>query len=756
MSTQFRVDSIRDSFHASNPLIYSLLLILLPLFFILSVRQQSPPEPPKEEEKKETKMPAAFASLRSDAAVKREEYASSPASPARSFASLAIGGTNKYSNGYTNGHSNGVNGHSNGANGNGTPYQSLNGYSNGNSHATKGVYEDEFLRLPAPQQDILLLHGPRQKYSLERAKDIPELRGDREILVQVLAIGLNPVDWKGADYGFGQPSYPWINGRDFAGIVVRAPRTQGRIQQGDIVFGASTDYRDVRKAAYQEYVVTTDYNVTRIPQGVSVKEGAALGVAYVAAIVALGVSFGVDFSHPRNGAPNGDDFLSIVREAEPRNVPDDVREEIFSGITSSERPRPGEWIAIWGANSMTGQLALQLAKLAGLKVITVADIAKGGARLTELGADFLVDKYDTKRAVDILQSVSGGKLRFGFDANGGDSAAFLQQALANNTTGLKSHLLGLAGLPKQAAPNVVHHKVPIKIFHEDANFGDAVSRWLEDLLVSRSLKLPEVEIAEGGLAGINDALDRLRSGAIGGRRIVVPVGKESGSGPSTPANGLSKDLSSLVGVSHTPDDLSYADSLNGDPNRVKFAYWVPNVSGGLVISKIAQRTHWDLKSNVKYARTAERNGFEYALSQIRFMAGYGADNQHEPVTFSQALLHSTERLKLIAALLPGPWNPAVAAKQIASIDNYTDGRIAVNIVSGWFKAEVRLRMDILSHSSSCTLTLRPCSSPASVNGGSTTPSATAAARSSSSVSRASGRRRSSPSRATSTNSTTTR
>ena len=54
------------------------------------------------------------------------------------------------------------------------------------------------------------------------------------------------------------------------------------------------------------------------------------------------------------------------------------------------------------------------------------------------------------------------------------------------------------------------------------------------------------------------------------------------------------------------------------------SYWVPNVSGGLVISKIAQKTKWDLDSNIEYARTAERVGFEYALSQIRFMAGYGA------------------------------------------------------------------------------------------------------------------------------------
>lgn len=30
--------------------------------------------------------------------------------------------------------------------------------------------------------------------------------------------------------------------------------------------------------------------------------------------------------------------------------------------------------------------------------------------------------------------------------------------------------------------------------------------------------------------------------------------------------------------------------INDVPDRVKFAYWVPNVSGGLVISKIPQRT----------------------------------------------------------------------------------------------------------------------------------------------------------------------
>ena len=34
-----------------------------------------------------------------------------------------------------------------------------------------------------------------------------------------------------------------------------------------------------------------------------------------------------------------------------------------------------------------------------------------------------------------------------------------------------------------------------------------------------------------------------------------------------------------------------------------------------------------------------------------------------------------------------PWNPALAAKQIATISHLTNGRVAVNVVSGWFRGE---------------------------------------------------------------------
>ena len=102
---------------------------------------------------------------------------------------------------------------------------------------------------------------------------------------------------------------------------------------------------------------------------------------------------------------------------------------------------------------------------------------------------------------------------------------------------------------------------------------------------------------------------------------------------------------------------------------VKFAYWVPNVSGGLVTSKIEQRTDWGYDYNRELAVLAENNGFDYALSQVRYMASYGAEFQHESTSFSLALLLATQRLKVIAA------------------DHLSKGRFAVNVVSGWFKGE---------------------------------------------------------------------
>lgn len=45
-------------------------------------------------------------------------------------------------------------------------------------------------------QEVLLLHGPKQKYAHTKKHPIPSLKNDREMLVEVEVVGLNPIDWK--------------------------------------------------------------------------------------------------------------------------------------------------------------------------------------------------------------------------------------------------------------------------------------------------------------------------------------------------------------------------------------------------------------------------------------------------------------------------------------------------------------------------------------------------------------------------------
>lgn len=192
-----------------------------------------------------------------------------------------------------------------------------------------------------------------------------------------------------------------------------------------------------------------------------------------------------------------------------------------------------------------------------------------------MGADILVDRLDQDRAVNIIKSITRNKLRFAIDATSKETAQLLQDTLSPAEDGRRAHLLGLAGLPNAHVRGVVHHTLPVKIFHEAATIGESVMAWLEELLLASSLSLPQIEIAEGGLTGVNAALDRLRKGEVSAKRIVVPIGETSNGKreASTPPKQSADD------EEETHPELAYHDALNDRPDRLKFAYWVPNVSG---------------------------------------------------------------------------------------------------------------------------------------------------------------------------------
>lgn len=372
-------------------------------------------------------------------------------------------------------------------------------------------------------QEVLLLHAPKQRYEHTKQQPIPELKTDREMLVEVEVVGLNPIDWKAPDFGWGLPALPCISGRDLAGKVVKTPKSKSRFCRGDTIMAISTDYRDNRKAAYQQYAVVSDFNACRLPDHVKSTDAAPLGVAFVAAALALGICMGVDFG--RSSGARGPNLLRIIHALPRDALPKDIQKECFDSIAETEGAKAGDWIAIWGGSSASGCCAVQLAKLVGLKVIAIIDVARNGERMLKHGADLLVDRLDPDRAVEIVKSITKGNLRFGLDTRGKDSAKLLASVMQSTSEGSESraHLVGLVGVPKEPIDGVVYHSVPIKSFHEVPAVGEGMTIWLESLLDRNLLHTPDIEVAAGGLEGINAALDRLRDGSVNGPRIVVPI-----------------------------------------------------------------------------------------------------------------------------------------------------------------------------------------------------------------------------------------
>ncbi|KAG8626516.1 hypothetical protein KVT40_005461 [Elsinoe batatas] len=394
-------------------------------------------------------------------------------------------------------------------------------------------------------QRVLSLPAIRQKYDLEHDQPIPTIQHGHEVLVETEVIGLNPIDWKAPDYGFGIPVLPYIPGRELVGHVVVPSSTNKRLKLGDRVALISTDYRDLRKATYQEYAISSHFNLVRLPRSVSSEQGAAIGVAFVTGALALGVCTGLDFSP----ISDGPDLVNLVRNIHPTRLPKDVREECVDGIPSYERPQRGDWLAIWGGSSTCAFIINQVARLAGLRTIIVLDVRKHANTLatdSAFEADFVVDSHDPVRAIEIVRSVTGGSLRFAIDVVGRTTSEYLAQCLqsydaksnevtettppgtppsdtADKTTETKgSHLTGLTGLPKHVT-GAYHHSVPVKLFHEVPEVGEVLVLWLERLLDEGLIVPPRILGVVDGLEGVNDGLDQMRKGEISGGRLVARI-----------------------------------------------------------------------------------------------------------------------------------------------------------------------------------------------------------------------------------------
>ena len=96
----------------------------------------------------------------------------------------------------------------------------------------------------------------------------------------------------------------------------------------------------------------------------------------------------------------------------------------------------------------------------------------------------------------------------------------------------------------------------------------------------------------------------------------------------------------------------------------------------------------DLAYFRRYVRALEEGGFDYTLLP------YGS-NSADSFVVASAVGQLTERIKPIVALRPNTTFPLVAAQKLATLDQLTEGRAVVHLISGGNDAEQARQGDYL-------------------------------------------------------------
>jgi NADPH:quinone reductase-like Zn-dependent oxidoreductase len=220
-------------------------------------------------------------------------------------------------------------------------------------------------------------YGPPDQLQVERG--LRPLPGDGQVLVEVVAVSVNPLDWhyaRGTPYvmriesGFLSPR-DGRAGVDVAGRVAAVGPGVTRFKPGDEVFGGAP-------GAFAEYALASEKRLALKPANLSFEQAAAVPIAAITALQGLRDKGGV---------------------------------------------QPGDRVLINGASGGVGTFAVQIAKAMGAHVTGVSS-GRNTELVRSLGADVTVDytREDFTR--------SGERYDVVLDLVGNRSLAEVRNALA--------------------------------------------------------------------------------------------------------------------------------------------------------------------------------------------------------------------------------------------------------------------------------------------------------------------------------------
>lgn len=180
-----------------------------------------------------------------------------------------------------------------------------------------------------------------------------------EVRVKLYATGLNPSEnyLISGKYGYTAPELPIIPGSDGAGIIDELGEGVEQFNVGDRVF-ISAFAASRNTGTYAEKVVVDADAVFHLPDSLSFKEGAALGIPVFTA---------------------------------------------YQVLTGKAKITADETVLIHGASGAVGSLAIQIAKAAGAIVIGTSGTKEGRELILSLGADFALNHITSENKDELLR-----------------------------------------------------------------------------------------------------------------------------------------------------------------------------------------------------------------------------------------------------------------------------------------------------------------------------------------------------------------
>jgi NADPH:quinone reductase-like Zn-dependent oxidoreductase len=306
-----------------------------------------------------------------------------------------------------------------------------------------------------------------------------------DVLVRVKAVALNPTDWK--HLGAIKPG--GSVGSDFGGVVSHGA---GEFKAGDRVAGFTRGgYLQHDNGAFAEYIAAQQPVLWRIPDKISFEQAAALG-----------------------GIPGDTAAQALYTRL---NIPKPWASTKESSVVA------GDSILIWSGAASVSFYAIQIAKIAGLKVYTTAS-KHHHETLKALGVEAVFD-YNEPEVSKKIKSLSNGSIKIAFDGIGVNGSTKLTAEAMSDAGG---KIVTIVTGYKDIRPDVeVEHTLIYSVLDAKNVVERAdIVEWhklVPEFLSSGKLRIHNLDHKKGGLDAIPEGLQELKDGKVSGKKIVYTL-----------------------------------------------------------------------------------------------------------------------------------------------------------------------------------------------------------------------------------------